>query len=106
VIVAVELESVLVRFVGVYALLFSRTVQPGMNFDPVTWRVNDPDPVSTVEGLRAVFGSSTGNGFLTTMVAAFDVPPPGVPVTTVTWASWANEIFDAGTNVLICVGEM
>jgi hypothetical protein len=62
-------------------LPFHRTVAPLTKLLPFAVRVSAPEPALTVFGVSEF---STGTGLLTVNVTAFDVPPPGAGLVTVT----------------------
>ena len=71
--------------VVVLAIPLKLTTELLMKLDPLTVNVSAPDPATTVAGSSVVMA---GTGLLAVMVsvAAFEVPPPGVGLVTVTFA--------------------
>src|SRR5438093_630351 len=69
--------------VVVRAAPFQRTTEPPTKFVPVTVSVNADPPATTEAGLSVVV---VGAGFVMVNVCAFDAPPPGVGLNTVTCA--------------------
>ena len=65
----------------VRGLPFHCTTEEGTKFEPLTVKVNAAVPTITELGLREVIA---GAGLSIGSVSAFDVPPPGAGVTTVT----------------------
>jgi len=57
------------------------TTAPETKFDPFTVNVNAPEPTNTLVGESVVM---VGTGLFTVKLTEFDVPPPGVGLTTVT----------------------
>lgn len=62
---------------------FQRTTEPFRKFDPTTTRVKAASPAIALEG---DIEESAGTGLLMVKMTAFEVPPPGVGLNTVTCA--------------------
>jgi mRNA-degrading endonuclease toxin of MazEF toxin-antitoxin module len=91
----VPLTKVVVR-----ALPFHCTTELVTKFVPVTVSVNPAPPAVALEGERE---AAAGAGLLMVKVRAFDVPPPGEGLTTVTEAVPAVAMSLAGTEAVNCV---
>jgi len=72
---------------------FQRTTEPGMKFEPMTARVKAGPPAVALLGESEV---RRGAGLLTVKGRAFEVPPPGTGVKTVTCAVPATATSLAG----------
>lgn len=86
----------------VRALPFQRTTEPLMKFAPVTVSVKAAPPAFTVFGLKLV-SVGVGFGWAIVKAVAFEVPPPGVPLKTVTCAVPALAISAAVICAVNCV---
>ena len=73
----------LIKVVALEAPLNFTTDAP-TKFDPLTVNVNAPDPADTVAGCRVVIAGTGLFAAETMKVRAFEVPPPGVGLVTVT----------------------
>ncbi len=93
-------------YVVVRFALFHCTTERLTKLLPVTVRVRVPPPAAAPEGLRRVMA---GTGFAVTAsmvkLCAFEVPPPGVGLSTVTEAVPAIVMSAAGMDAAIWVGD-
>src|SRR5207248_7057160 len=81
---------------------FQRTTEPGTKLVPVTVSVNCAPPATTDAGASPVV---VGAGFAIVKVCAFDVPPPGASVNTVTGAVPAVAMSGAEIVAVSCVAD-
>src|SRR6266850_1973300 len=85
--------------------LFHRTIDPGMKLLPFTVSVNAGPPAVADVGLRLVV---VGTGLVAAVivnVCAFDVPPPGAGLNTVTCAVPGLAMSESGIEALTCEDE-
>jgi len=81
---------------------FQRTVDVGTKPVPVTVSVNPGPPADAADGLKPV---TVGAGLFTLNVCAFEVPPPGVGLKTVTAAVPTDAMSPAAIVAVSCKAE-
>src|SRR6267142_3239408 len=94
--------------VVVRAAPFQRTTEPATKFVPVTVSVSGGVPLDCAPPATTDAGASpvvVGTGFAIVKVCAFDVPPPGAPVNTVTAAVPAVAMSGAEITAVSCVAD-
>ncbi len=83
---------------------FHCTTEPATKPLPFTVKVKDEPPAEADVGLRLVI-AGTGLGAVIVKLWAFDVPPPGAGLDTVTWAVPADAMSAAAITALSWVAD-
>jgi len=84
---------------------FQRTIDPFMKFDPLTRRVKPAAPAVVDDGFRLAIAGMGFAAAFTVKLTAFDNPPPGAGLNTVTGIVPAMAMSAAEIEAVSCVAE-